>query len=73
MVGSDSDSDSDSDSESESESEDIGILPANSSLDHGDDEVFCMNVNACVRCAADLGEMNPRQLCGKIFCYNMDY
>ena len=68
---SDSESDSDSDSDSESESEDIGILPANSSL--GDDEVFSMNVNACVRCAADLGEMNPRQLCGKIFCYNMDY
>ena len=72
-ISSDSDSDSDSESESESESEDIGILPANSSLDHGDDEVFCMNMNACVRCAVDLGDMNPRQLCGKTFCYNMNY
>ena len=70
-------------SESVEESEDIEILPANSninpSLDHGegddeaDDEVFSMNMNACIRCAVDLGDMNPRQLCGKTFCYNMSY
>ena len=26
--------------------------------------------NLCVICHADLGPQNPRQLCGKTFCYN---
>lgn len=26
--------------------------------------------NLCIECGIDLGYMNPRQLCGKIFCYN---
>ena len=24
----------------------------------------------CTRCGVDLGSMNPRQLCGKIYCFN---
>lgn len=24
--------------------------------------------NRCTECGVDMGEMNPRQLCGKIFC-----
>jgi len=26
--------------------------------------------NLCVECGEDLGECNPRQLCGKTFCYS---
>jgi len=25
--------------------------------------------NLCIECGTDLGYMNPRQLCGKTFCY----
>ena len=54
-------------SESEDESKDIEILATNSninpSLDDDDgDDVFSTNINACVRCGADLGDMNRRQL-----------
>jgi len=24
----------------------------------------------CLACGEDMGQMNPRQLCGKIYCYN---
>ena len=34
----------------------------------GDDEVFSVVENACTRCGTDMGEMNPRQLCGKVCC-----
>jgi len=27
--------------------------------------------NMCVMCGIDLGEMNPRQLCGKTQCFNI--
>ena len=27
-------------------------------------------INPCIRCGADIGESNPRQLCGKTKCYN---
>ena len=26
--------------------------------------------NLCIECQIDLGYMNPRQYCGKTFCYN---
>jgi histone acetyltransferase (RNA polymerase elongator complex component) len=26
--------------------------------------------NRCVQCGVDMGEMNPRQLCGKTYCEN---
>ncbi len=26
--------------------------------------------NLCVECGVDMGYMNPRQYCGKTFCYN---
>ena len=26
-------------------------------------------VNRCLECNVDMGECNPRQLCGKIYCY----
>ena len=26
-------------------------------------------INRCLECGCDIGENNPRQLCGKIFCY----
>jgi hypothetical protein len=26
--------------------------------------------NRCVECGTDMGRCNPRQLCGKIYCYN---
>ena len=26
--------------------------------------------NKCIECGTDIGEQNPRQLCGKSFCYN---
>lgn len=26
--------------------------------------------NLCVECGIDMGYMNPRQYCGKTFCYN---
>ena len=26
-------------------------------------------VNRCIECGIDLGECNPRQLCGKGYCY----
>lgn len=26
--------------------------------------------NLCIVCGIDLGYMNPRQYCGKTFCYN---
>lgn len=29
--------------------------------------------NHCTLCGIDMGPMNPRQLCGKIFCYSEDY
>nr|QFG74183.1 MAG: hypothetical protein [Megaviridae environmental sample] len=27
--------------------------------------------NACLCCGEDMGEMNPRQLCGGVYCHNM--
>lgn len=24
----------------------------------------------CLKCGEDMGQMNPRQLCGKTYCYN---
>jgi hypothetical protein len=38
----------------------------------GDDDVFTESY-ACVRCGADLGEFNPRQLCRKSYCEITDY
>jgi hypothetical protein len=26
--------------------------------------------NLCIECGVDMGYMNPRQYCGKTFCYN---
>lgn len=26
--------------------------------------------NLCIECGIDMGYMNPRQYCGKTFCYN---
>ena len=34
----------------------------------GEDDVFSTITNACMRCGRDMGEMNPRQLCGKDRC-----
>jgi len=28
--------------------------------------------NLCVECGIDLGYMNPRQYCGKTYCFNSD-
>ena len=28
--------------------------------------------NLCVQCGIDLGYMNPRQYCGKTYCYNIN-
>lgn len=27
----------------------------------------------CILCGMDMGKNNPRQLCGKTFCYNIVY
>jgi len=27
-------------------------------------------VNRCLECGVDMGECNPRQLCGKTYCYS---
>ena len=27
------------------------------------------SMNACLECGVDMGRSNPRQLCGKTFCY----
>lgn len=29
------------------------------------------NKNLCVECGEDMGINNPRQLCGKLYCYNL--
>lgn len=29
-------------------------------------------INKCLECGCDMGENNPRQLCGKTFCYLSD-
>ena len=29
--------------------------------------------NLCILCGVDMGPQNPRQLCGKTKCYNIDY
>ena len=29
-------------------------------------------VNRCVECNVDMGDENPRQLCGKTYCYEQD-
>ena len=66
----------DSNRKSEDDDDVIGILSTDSNVNlslDGDDDVFCENENACVRCGADLGHMNPRQLCGKTFCYRINY
>ena len=34
--------------------------------------LFELGHNRCIRCMGDLGPDNPRQLCGKTFCYNTD-
>ena len=26
----------------------------------------------CVECGEDMGKLNPRQLCGKTFCFNFE-
>ena len=44
----------------------------NEYLSEGEDEVFSMITNACTRCGTDMGEMNPRQLCGKVRCLIYD-
>ena len=44
----------------------------NEYLSEGDDEVFSIVENACTRCGTDMGEMNPRQLCGKVYCLIYD-
>ena len=28
------------------------------------------SINKCISCGIDMGACNPRQLCGKTFCYN---
>jgi hypothetical protein len=28
--------------------------------------------NLCIECGVDMGDCNPRQLCGKIVCVNSD-
>jgi hypothetical protein len=30
-------------------------------------------INRCLECGIDLGECNPRQLCGKTYCENIIY
>jgi hypothetical protein len=27
----------------------------------------------CTQCGIDMGKCNPRQLCGKTFCFNIEY
>jgi len=27
-------------------------------------------VNRCLICGVDMGDCNPRQLCGKVYCYS---
>ena len=29
-------------------------------------------MNPCIECGTDMGYMNPRQLCGKTYCYMTD-
>ena len=29
-------------------------------------------MNCCLECGEDIGRCNPRQLCGKTYCYNND-
>ena len=29
-------------------------------------------INRCVECGCDIGKDNPRQLCGKTFCYGIE-
>lgn len=28
-------------------------------------------INRCIKCGCDMGDQNPRQLCGKWKCYNI--
>jgi hypothetical protein len=32
---------------------------------------FNYDTNRCISCNIDLGIQNPRQYCGKIFCWNL--
>ena len=38
-----------------------------------ENSVVAESPNRCVECGDDLGDSNPRQLCGKTRCYNMQY
>lgn len=29
-------------------------------------------MNRCIECGVDMGRSNPRQLCGKTFCHDLD-
>lgn len=33
-------------------------------------ECQSQEVNRCLECGVDMGECNPRQLCGKTYCYS---
>jgi len=35
-----------------------------------DDEEEVVHRNLCIECGVDMGDCNPRQLCGKLYCRN---
>ena len=33
-------------------------------------EIDDLRINKCIECGIDMGECNPRQYCGKTYCFN---
>lgn len=44
----------------------------NNKSDSNNDEIenSCELPNLCIECGCNLGRINPRQYCGKTYCYN---